>query len=42
MWPGQRWGKRGVTKAVDKFRDENPQLRTMSQYGDTQFVIKVY
>lgn len=41
MWSGQRPGKRGVTKAVDKFKAENPQLKTMSQYGDTQFVIKV-
>lgn len=42
MWPEQAYGKRGVTKAVDKFREENPQLKSMTQYGFTQYVIKVY
>ena len=39
-WPGTKWGKPGVTKAVNKFREENPLLMQFFRHGETQFSIK--
>ena len=38
-WPNSRWGKIGVTKAVNEFTDRNG--FSMKRYGETQFVIEV-
>lgn len=38
-WPDSKWGKEGVTQAVDKFLKDN--MLTMKREGMTQFVIGV-
>ncbi len=38
-WPGSKWQKPGVTKAVNEFKSEND--FKMFRHGMTQFVIKV-
>ena len=38
-WPDAKWGKNGVTAALDKFKNENN--FTMIRHGETQYSIKI-
>ena len=38
-WPNSKWGKKGVTKAVDKIKDENN--LTLIKHGQTQYSMTI-
>ena len=38
-WPNSKWGKKGVTKAVDKIKDENN--FTLIRHGETQYSMTI-
>ena len=38
-WPNSKWGKKGVTKAVDKIKDENN--FTLIKHGQTQYSMTI-
>jgi len=38
-WPNSKWGKKGVTEAVDKIKDENN--FTLIRHGETQYSMTI-
>jgi len=38
-WPNSKWGKKGVTQAVDKIKDENN--LTLIRHGETQYSMTI-
>ena len=38
-WPNSKWGKKGVTQAVDKIKDENN--LTLIKHGQTQYSMTI-
>lgn len=38
-WPNSKWGKKGVTEAVDKIKDENN--FTLIKHGETQYSMTI-
>jgi hypothetical protein len=40
-WPNNRWNKPGVTKAVNKFINNNNLTEHMFRHGETQFEIRI-
>ena len=38
-WPNSKWGKKGVTQAVDKIKDENN--FTLIRHGETQYSMTI-
>ena len=39
IWPGAKWGKNGVTAAVNKFKDENN--FKLIKHGETQYSMTI-
>ena len=39
VWPGAKWGKNGVTEAVNKFKDENN--FKLFKHGETQYSMTI-
>ena len=40
-WPGSKWGKKGVTEAVDQFLLDNKKVKSFKRFGETQFMMEI-